>query len=118
MDLQNGTVTFRYKDYERGSQIRSMPLSLEEFLRRFCLHILPLRFVKIRHFGILSNRDRLARISQARALLAKSPSQPEETQEAAMCKACGTTSSICPHCVPPRSSPDPCHRPAKKYAQL
>jgi len=49
----NGTVTFRYKDYARQSQIRSMTLPLPEFLRRFCLHILPLRFVKIRHYGLL-----------------------------------------------------------------
>jgi hypothetical protein len=102
MDLQKGTVTFRYKDYAHGSEIRSMPLSMEEFLRRFCLHILPLRFVKIRHFGILSNRDRLPRISQARALLAISPSQPEETQELAMIvKHVEPPPLICPHCGHP-----------------
>jgi len=48
LDLENGTVTFRYKDYAHDNQLRSMPLDLEEFLRRFCLHILPLRFAKIR----------------------------------------------------------------------
>jgi hypothetical protein len=102
MDLQKGTVTFRYKDYAHGSEIRSMPLSIEEFLRRFCLHILPLRFVKIRHFGILSNRDRLPRISQARALLAISPSQPEETQELAMTvKHVEPPPLFCPHCGHP-----------------
>jgi hypothetical protein len=69
LDIQNDTVTFRYKDYAHESRIRSMTLPLQEFLRRFCLHILPPRFVKIRHFGILSNRDRPARIAQARALL-------------------------------------------------
>ena len=69
LDLQSDTVTFRCKDYAHESQTRSMTLSSEEFLRRFCLHILPLRFVKIRHWGILSNRDGPARITQARALL-------------------------------------------------
>ena len=57
LDLQNGQVSFRYKDYAHGGQDRSMTLSLEEFLRRFCLHILPPRLVKIRHYGLLSNRE-------------------------------------------------------------
>src|SRR5947207_12204879 len=70
LDLHHRTVTFRYKDYAHESRIRSMTLPQEEFLRRFCLHILPPRFVKIRHFGMLSNRDRPARLAQARALLA------------------------------------------------
>jgi len=70
------TVTFRYKDYAHQSQIRTMTFPLAEFLRRFCLHILPLRFVKIRHYGLLSNRDRSARIAQARVLLARVPSPP------------------------------------------
>lgn len=68
---QNATLTFTYKDYSHGSQFRSMSLSMDEFLRRFCLHILPLRFVKIRHYGLLANRDRAVRIVQARELLAQ-----------------------------------------------
>lgn len=49
-------VTFRYKDYSHGNVQREMTLSNLEFLRRFCMHILPPRFVKIRHYGILSSR--------------------------------------------------------------
>lgn len=71
LDRTAGTVTFRYKDYAHDAQLRSMTLPLEEFLRRFCLHILPPRFVKIRHYGLLANRDRPARIAHARALLAE-----------------------------------------------
>jgi hypothetical protein len=101
-DLHNGTVTFRYKDYAHESRIRSMTLPLEEFLRRFCLHILPPRFVKIRHFGILSNRDRPARIAQARVLLAQSPSPPELAQEAVLTvKHVEPPPLICPYCGHP-----------------
>ena len=50
LDLVHQTVTFRYKDYAHESRQRSMTLSLDEFLRRFCLHILPPRFVKIRYY--------------------------------------------------------------------
>jgi hypothetical protein len=99
LDGQNGTVTFRYKDYAHQCQIRSMTLPLPEFLRRFCLHILPLRFVKIRHYGLLSNRDRSARITQARALLAQVPSPPEEANEPVLIvKHVEAPPLVCPHC--------------------
>jgi len=99
LDGQNGTVTFRYKDYAHQSQIRSMTLPLAEFLRRFCLHILPRRFVKIRHYGLLSNRDRSARITQARALLARVPSPPEEAKEPVLTiKHVEAPPLVCPHC--------------------
>ena len=51
-------VTFRWRDARHGNQTRSMTLEAVEFIRRFLLHILPLRFVKIRHFGFLANRNR------------------------------------------------------------
>jgi len=99
LDLENGTLTFRYKDYAHGSQLRSMTLSLQEFLRRFCLHILPPRFVKIRHYGLLANRDRPARIAQARALLAQVPVGSEEAKEAPLAiKHVEPPPLVCPHC--------------------
>lgn len=49
-------ITFRYKDYNHGNAQEEMTLKNLEFLRRFCMHILPPRFVKIRHYGILSSR--------------------------------------------------------------
>lgn len=102
LDLQNRTVTFRYKDYAHGSQLRSMTLSLEEFLRRFCLHILPARFVKIRSYGLVSNRDRSSRIAQARALLAQSPGLPEQASgEVLTIKRLEPPPLVCPHCGHP-----------------
>lgn len=76
------TVIFNWKDYAHGAKRKTMRLELQEFLRRFCLHLLPARFVKIRHFGFLSNRQRHSHVVQARALLAQSdaratPSQPQ-----------------------------------------
>ena len=58
-----------------------MRLSLEEFVRRFCLHLLPERFVKIRHYGLLGNRNRAERIQQARQCLGVSTrAQPDAAQ--------------------------------------
>jgi hypothetical protein len=63
------SVSFEYKDYADGARRKRMTLSTVEFVRRFCLHILPPRFVKIRHYGLLSNRNREERLAQARVLL-------------------------------------------------
>lgn len=55
-NVSNGKVSFTYKDYAHGSVQKLMTLDAEEFLRRFCLHILPPKFMKIRHYGILASR--------------------------------------------------------------
>jgi hypothetical protein len=60
LQVDDQTVTFRYKDYRLGGRAASMTLSGTEFLRRFCLHILPRGFRRIRHYGILSNRNKAA----------------------------------------------------------
>jgi hypothetical protein len=67
--LDNGQVTFRWKDYKQGHQLRTMTLDALEFLRRFVLHILPRGFQRIRHFGFLANRVRQAKLAQCRTLL-------------------------------------------------
>jgi Putative transposase len=63
-------VTFRWKDYGRDNEWRTMTLPAAEFLRRFVQHILPRRFVRIRQFGYLANACRTARLALARTLLA------------------------------------------------
>jgi hypothetical protein len=55
-DVSQGKVSFTYKDYAHGSVQKQITLEAEEFLRRFCLHILPPKFMKIRHYGILASR--------------------------------------------------------------
>lgn len=54
--IEDRKVTFTYKDYAHGSVTKLMTLDANEFLRRFCLHILPPKFVKIRHYGFLASR--------------------------------------------------------------
>jgi Putative transposase/Transposase zinc-binding domain len=67
--LEDGRVTFRYKDYANASQQKLLTLSAEEFLRRFVQHVLPRGFMKIRHYGLLSSRYRQTRLHAARQLL-------------------------------------------------
>jgi hypothetical protein len=76
--LQNGSVTFRWKDYAQGNQPAMMTLHATEFIRRFLLHVLPKGLVRIRHFGFLANRCRRQNISQCRKLLdAALPIKPQ-----------------------------------------
>lgn len=56
--IADGKVTFAYKDYKQGGKQLTLSLGACEFLRRFCLHILPPGFMKIRHYGLLASRAR------------------------------------------------------------
>jgi len=56
LDIADGNVTFRYKDYRHDSQQKTMTLKAEEFIRRFLLHVLPGGFQRIRYYGFLGNR--------------------------------------------------------------
>lgn len=67
--LEDGRVTFRYKDYADSQRSKTMTLDADEFLRRFLQHILPSGFVKIRHYGLLANRHRQERLAVCRRLL-------------------------------------------------
>ena len=62
-------VTFSYRDRADGNKKKRMTLSAFEFIRRFLLHILPEGFVKIRHYGLSSNRHRNTRLRWAQSLL-------------------------------------------------
>jgi len=73
LDPAGRTVTFTYKDYADASRLKTMTLTGDEFLRRFRLHVLPPRFTKIRHYGLLGNNRRHQRVPRARAALEASP---------------------------------------------
>ena len=63
------SVTFSYTDNKDGGNIKTMTLCALEFMRRFLLHVLPKRFMKIRHFGILNNRDKFDRLKRCSRML-------------------------------------------------
>jgi len=67
--IHNGKVTFRWKDYRHHHRQRTMTLEVDEFIRRFLLHVLPDGFQRIRHYGFLGNRYRKAKLSLCRHLL-------------------------------------------------
>jgi hypothetical protein len=69
LNLENGKVTFSWKDYARGNQQRPMTLAADEFIRRFLLHVLPRGFQRLRQFGLLANRQRRHKLALCRTLL-------------------------------------------------
>ena len=70
--LDERGVTFQFKDYRAKGRCRYKPMTLavEEFMRRFLLHVLPSGFHRIRHYGLLANAARVAKLARARQLLA------------------------------------------------
>jgi hypothetical protein len=81
ISLDETGVTFRYKDYRRegNERYRTMALQVDEFIRRFLLHVLPKGFHRIRHYGLLASPTCKANVARARELLDAPP--PIETEE-------------------------------------
>lgn len=104
--LEDGQVTFTYKDYTQGGRRREMTLAAEEFIRRFLLHVLPAGFVRIRYYGLLANRHRTVNLAQCRELLgaettaeaATTVSAESETWQARLAQLTGKDPTLCPHC--------------------
>jgi hypothetical protein len=69
LDASGGRVTFRYKDYAEAHRHKTLTLEAVEFLRRFAQHVLPRSFVRVRHYGLLANGQREARLAACRRLL-------------------------------------------------
>jgi hypothetical protein len=76
LDIEEGKVTFRWKDYRNDSAQKTMTLAPAEFIRRFLLHVLPPGLQRIRYYGFLGNRYRQQKLAQCRQLLQMSPSTP------------------------------------------
>ena len=96
----DGRVRFRWRDYADGDRVKVMELDVDEFLRRFLLHIVPDHFVRIRHFGLLANRRRRSTLAQCRTLLAclPPPPVPKESVRDLMLRVTGLDIERCSVC--------------------
>ncbi|MBM3957559.1 MAG: IS91 family transposase [Gemmatimonadetes bacterium] len=102
VSLEEGVVRFRWKDYAHGNTVKTMALPSEAFLHRFLLHVVPDGFVRIRHFGLLANRGRAAKLARCRALLALPPAVPPAAPESAaalILRVSGVDLTRCPACA-------------------
>jgi hypothetical protein len=69
IDIEDGAVRFRWKDYRQGNRQKVMSVAADEFIRRFLLHVLPEGFHRIRYYGFLGNRHRAQKLAHCRDLL-------------------------------------------------
>ena len=92
LDLVNGQVRFRWRDSKHNNRIKVMSLDAVEFIRRFLLHVLPAGFVKIRHFGLLANRNRRRALALCRLHLNAAAAQASailtQPQQQALHRCC------------------------------
>ena len=101
IDLKDGQVSFRWKNYRATGRrkTRTMRLPAGEFMRRFLMHVLPDGFHRIRHYGLFANGHRAVKIEQCRQLLrsssnpedagAPAESEPEAAAASPPCPSCG-----------------------------
>jgi len=94
--VDDNTVTFMHKDYADGAKQKPVTLNGVEFLRRFCQHILPHRFVKIRRYGIYSSRARAIRKKQNPKM--EVSLKPKETIQERLLRLTGFDVYLCPFC--------------------
>lgn len=102
VSLHDGKVTFRWKDRANGNKPRSLTLDAAEFIRRFLLHTLPQGFMRIRHYGFLSNRSRRDKLPLVRKLLSEiqqsTPARVEVPEELVTNSVQPERSDSCPVC--------------------
>jgi len=126
LKMEDGEVFFGWRDYADGNKKKIMRLEASEFIRRFMLHVLPEKFVKIRYYGLLANRKRGSMLSQCRRLFSD-PIKPKkkndtETWQELLLRACGMDLTTCPFCKNGRMikkeviQPPRCNSPPKEMA--
>ena len=98
LSLKDGKVTFQWRDYAHGNQVKLMTLEAEEFIRRFLLHILPSGFRKIRHYGLFASRDKGKRLALCRQLTNSSLPTPVPSIAALLERIFGKEFNLCPCC--------------------
>jgi len=98
-NFEDGLVTFTYRDYKDSNKTKEMTLTAEEFTRRLKMHILPSKFHKIRHYGILAPKGKKERIMKCKRLTgSKIVSFEKFNPEDLLIKLLGTDYNLCPKC--------------------
>jgi hypothetical protein len=102
VSIDNGNVTFTYRNRQRNNEIKEMTLTAHEFIRRFLLHVLPKGLIKIRYFGFLSHTNKNKDIPLIRMLIDPDATLPEKTKETIyelMLRLTGIDITCCPVCM-------------------
>ena len=108
-------VSFTYKDYKTGGITKLMLLANTEFIRRFAQHILPKRFVRIRHYGILSSSWKRGRLQQLQLSLNIERRPQKIATMLRKCRCCKTGTLITIDVFPKKSGQVSSRGPPTKY---
>ena len=93
------TVTFKWRDYKDNNKMKEMTISIEEFIRRFLLHILPPKFMKIRYYGILGNRNKKKKLLKCKILTRTKIYKKKKLPALELLKqTLGKDFNLCPQC--------------------
>ena len=101
ISIDNGQITFTYRDRQRNNEIKNITLDANEFIRRFLLHVLPKGLMKIRYFGFLSHTNKKVQIPLIRKLIDPQATLPKKINESInemMLRLTGIDISCCPQC--------------------
>ncbi len=99
LSMENGQVRFKWRDYKDHSKWKVMTVSSDEFIRRFLIHVLPFRFMKIRHYGILGNRNKNTKLKICKELTHTPITLKVKTSTLQLIeRITGKDVSKCPHC--------------------
>jgi hypothetical protein len=101
LKLENGVVTFKWRDYRDGNKQKCMDLTADEFIRRFLMHVLPNGFTKIRHYGLLSPVNKSTKLKLCKKLTNTLVNDiPREKVSAVelLNKLTGKDITLCPFC--------------------
>jgi hypothetical protein len=104
VSIADGHVRFRYRDRRRENKVGILTVTGQEFTRRFLQHVLPKRFVRLRHYGLFANAHRSARLASARAALgapitAQPTNAPPESWRELYLRLTGREPDHCPACA-------------------
>lgn len=99
VDVTDTTVTFKWRDYKDNNKMKEMTISIEEFIRRFLLHILPPHFMKIRYYGLLGNRNKKKKLLKCKILTRTKIYKKKKLPALEILKqTLGKDFNLCPHC--------------------
>ena len=99
LDVTENTVTFKWRDYKDNNKMKDMTINIEEFIRRFLLHILPPKFMKIRYYGILVNRNKKKELLKCKILTRTKIYNKKEFPTLELLKQIlGKDFNLCPNC--------------------
>ena len=97
--VEEDKVTFKWRDYKDENKMKKITITIEEFIRRFLIHILPPRFMKIRYYGIMGNKNKKKKLNKCKILTRTKIYKKKKLPTLELLKkVLGKDFNLCPQC--------------------